>query len=76
MGRAYSPAGDKRHLVTDAFIREKIVHLANGVFDGHGDVLFGNVRRRAGSAIAAVNVDNMCAGGIAAHGNHVHICRG
>ncbi len=65
--------GDQRHLVADAFGGEKLVHLRDGVLDGHGDVLLGDVRRRAGAAIAAVQVDDMGAGVVAAHGHHVHI---
>ena len=75
VGRAYSAAGDQRHLVADALVREEIVHLADGVFDGHGDILLGDVRRRAGPAVAAVNVDDMRAGGVAAHRHHIHVRR-
>ena len=76
VGRADSAAGDQRHLVADALGFEEIVHLADGVFDGHGDVLLGDVRRRAGPAIAAVDVDDVRAGGITAHSHHVHVRRG
>ncbi len=51
----------------------KLVDLADGVLDGHGDVLLGDVRRRAGAAVAAVEVDDVRAGVVAAHGHHVHV---
>ena len=65
--------GDQRHLVADAFGRQELVHLRDGVLDGHGDVLLGDVRRRAGAAVAAVQVDDVGSGVVAAHGHHVHV---
>ena len=52
---------------------EELVHLGDGVLDGHRDVLLGDVRRGAGAAVAAVQVDDMGAGVVAAHGHHVHV---
>ena len=72
---ADAAAGDERHLVADALVRQEIVHLADGIFDGHGDVLLGDVRRRAGSAVAAVDVNDMRAGGITADRDHIHVRR-
>ncbi len=51
------------------------MHFRYGVFDGHGDILFGDVRRCAGAAIAAVNMNNMCAGIVGTDRYHIHIIR-
>ena len=52
---------------------KKLVHLGDGVLDGHGDVFLGDVRRGAGAAVAAVQLDHVGPGVIAAHRHHVHV---
>ena len=59
--------------VADALGDQELVHLGDGVLDGHGDVLLGDVRGGAGAAIAAIQVDDVRAGVVAAHGHHVHV---
>ena len=49
------------------------MHLRNGVLDGHGDVLLGDVRRRAGAAIAAIEVNDVRARAVTPHGHHIHV---
>ena len=48
--------------------------LGDSVLYGHGNVFLGNVRRRPGAAIAAIQVDNVCSRVIATHRHHVHVC--
>ena len=52
---------------------KEIVHLADGVFNRHRDVLLCDVRRSAGAAVTAVYVDDMSAGGVTADRNHINI---
>ena len=65
--------GDQRHFVPDAFGAEELVNLRDCVLDGHRDVFLGDVRRGAGAAVAAVQVNDMSSRIVAAHGHHVHI---
>ena len=54
---------------------KELVHLRHRVLDGHGDILLGDVRRRAGSAVTAVQLDDVRAGVKAADSHHVHVRR-
>ena len=51
------------------------MHAVDGVFDRHGDILLGDVRRRAGPAVTAVEMDYVGAGVIGADGHHVDVDR-
>ena len=73
VGRADAARGDQRDLVANALGHQELVHLGDGVLDGHGDVLLGDVGRRAGAAVAAVQVDDVRPGVVAAHRHHVHV---
>ena len=59
VGRADAAAGDHRDLVADALVHQELVHAVDGVLDRHGDVLLGDVRRRARAAVAAVEVHDV-----------------
>ena len=52
------------------------MHLGQGVFNRHGNVLLGNIRGSACTAIAPVEMDNMGSGIIASHGYHIHVSGG
>jgi len=47
--------------------------LGDGILNRHGDVFLGNIRRGAGAAVAAVDMDDVRAGIVRTHGYHVHI---
>src|SRR5208337_4599276 len=72
-GAADAAGGNQGHLLPNALGLEELVHLGNGVFHRHGDVLLGNIRRGPGAAIAAVQLDHVGAGVIAPHRHHVHV---
>ena len=52
------------------------MHFGYAVFDGHGDVLLGDLRRRPRSSVAAIQVYDVRPGVVAAHSDHIHIGRG
>ena len=54
---------------------KELVNSADRILDRHGNILLGDVRRGAGSAVAAVQMDDMPAGVVDAHGNHVDVVR-
>ena len=66
-------AGDQTDLVSCPFFHKESVNFWNGIFNGHGNILFGNVRGCTRTAVTAVNVNDMGTGMIGAYGNHVHI---
>ena len=53
------PLADQGHVLPDAFLLQEAVHLRDGVLDGLGDVLLGDLRGRAGASVPAVQVDDV-----------------
>ena len=51
------------------------MHAGDRKFDRHSDVLLGDLRRRARSTIAAIDLQNVRAGIVGAHCHHVDIGR-
>ena len=75
-GGTRAAADDQGDSVADAFGDQELVHFRDRVFDGHRDVLLGDVGCRAGAAIAAVQMDDVGACVVAADRDHVDIVRG
>ncbi len=48
--------------------------LCCGVFYRLGNIFFGDIRCGSGSAVGPIEVDDICAGIVAANSDHIHIC--
>ncbi len=75
MGCPDATTGNHGNLVSDTLFLQKAMDLGKRIFDGHGDVLLGNIRSSAGTPVAPVQMNDMGPSVITSHSHHIHVRR-